>query len=81
MAIYVKTSDGEGISYVAGGEPEEIELDILADTEAEITSLGTEVVIGGCCTVKAKPKSVAYTADLKVGYLLSPSGTWTKFRG
>ena len=78
MAIYVKTSDGEGISYVAGGEPEEIELDILADTEAEITSLGTEIVIGGCCTVKAKPGSMAHTAGYGVIYELSPSGVWMK---
>lgn len=78
MAIYVKTSNGEGISYLAGAEPEEIELDILADTEEEITALGTEISIGGCCNVKAKPGSMAHTAGYGVIYELSPSGMWTK---
>lgn len=81
MAIYVKTSDGKSISYLAGAEPEEIELYILADTEEEITALGTEITVAGCCRVIAKPNSLAYTPDLSVGYMLSPSGVWTKFRG
>lgn len=78
MAIYVTTSEGKGISYVAGAEPEEIELDILADTEDEILALGTEITVAGCCSVKAKPKSLAHTAGYGVIYELSPSGVWTK---
>ena len=78
MAIYVKAADGGELTYIAGGEPDMEELDILADTEAEITALGTEIVIGGCCSVKAKPGSMAHTAGYGVIYELSPSGVWTK---
>jgi hypothetical protein len=78
MAIYVKTSNGDCVSYRTGAEPETLELDILADTEEEIKALGVEIVIGGCCGVKAKPGSTAHTAGYGAIYELSPSGVWTK---
>ena len=78
MAIIVKAADGSELSYVAGAAPDEEELDILADTEDEIAALGTEITIGGCCTVIAKPGSMAHTAGYGVIYELSPSGVWTK---
>jgi hypothetical protein len=55
-------------------------VNILADSEGDITALGAEVC-NGTTTVKPLPGSLAYTADLSVGYMLSPSGVWTKFRG
>lgn len=55
-------------------------VNILCDSEDDITGLGKEVC-NGTITVIPLPGSLAYTADLKVGYLLSPSGVWTKFRG
>lgn len=58
MAIYVKTSTGDGVSYRRGAEPEEIELDILADTEAEITALSTEISIGGSTWVSTVDNNV-----------------------
>ncbi len=78
MAIFVKAADGSEISYIAGAEPEMEELDILADTEEEITALGAEIIIGGCCTVRAKPGSMAHTAGYGAIYELSPSGAWVK---
>jgi len=60
--------------------PPEVECTILADAESDITGMG-EVVSDGKKTVKPAPGSFAYTADLSVGYMLSPSGVWTKFRG
>lgn len=55
-------------------------VNILADAESDITSLGKEVC-NGVTTVLPLPGSLAYTADLSVAYMLSPSGVWTKFRG
>ena len=55
-------------------------VNILADAESDITNLGNEVC-NGKTTVIPLPGSLAYTADLSVGYMLSPSGVWTKFRG
>lgn len=55
-------------------------VNILADTEGDITALGAEVC-NGKTTVIPLPGSLAYTTDLKVAYMLSPSGVWTKFRG
>lgn len=78
MAIVVHAADGSELSYVSGGEPEAEELDILADTEDEILALGTEITVGGCCTVRAKPGSMAHTAGYGAIYELSPSGVWTK---
>ena len=78
MAICVKTSDGDCISYIDGATPDEIELDILADTEDEITALGTNIAICGRCLAKAKPGSMAHTAGYGVIYELSPSGKWVK---
>ena len=80
MAIVVKDTEGFGISYVEGEELDEVLLDILADIEAEITALGTEIC-AGTCKVKAKPGSMAYTADMSAVYQMSPSGKWTKIGG
>ena len=55
-------------------------LDILADTEEDITALG-DVVADGFDNVKAGPGSFAYTADMGVVYQLSPSREWKKAGG
>lgn len=54
--------------------------DILADTEADITSLG-EIVDDGRLVVKPFPGSKAATADGAHKYILSPSNVWTKVGG
>jgi hypothetical protein len=68
-----------------GNKPQShrLPVSILTDTEAEILGLGEVVKDGLFDDVEVIPEhgSVAYTADLKVGYLLSPSGVWTQFRG
>lgn len=55
-------------------------LDILADTEEDITALG-DVVADGFDNVKAGPGSFAYTADMGIVYQLSPSREWKKAGG
>lgn len=52
-------------------------VEILADTEEEITALGDEVT-DAYQTVKAAAASLAYTADLAAIYQKSPSGEWMK---
>lgn len=80
MAIKIKSATGIGLVGSMGGRPWEQEVEIIADTEAEITALG-DVIEQGDLKVKASAGSLAYTADLSAGYMLSPSGVWTKFRG
>ena len=81
MAIKIKSASGKGITGGMGPlPPARQEVEIIADTEAEITALGN-VVDDGSVKVIPTAGSVAYTADLSVSYMLSPSGVWTKFRG
>lgn len=81
MAIKIESMTGTGL---IGNTTIHQKVEITADTEGEITSLpayGESVTdVDGMAVIPAKG-SLAYTADLKVGYLLSPSGVWTKFRG
>ena len=81
MAIKIDSMTGSGL---IGNSNIHQKVEITADTEGEITSLpayGQPVTdVDGMMVVPAK-NSVAYTADLSVGYMLSPSGVWTKFRG
>lgn len=81
MAIKIESMTDTGLT---GNSTIHQKVQITADTEADITGLpayGEEVTdVAGMAVIPAK-NSVAYTADLKVGYLLSPSGVWTKFRG
>ena len=81
MAIKIESMTGTGL---IGNTTIHQKVEITADTEADITALpayGEEVTdVAGMTVIPAK-NSVAYTADLKVGYLLSPSGVWTKFGG
>lgn len=55
-------------------------VDIIADTEADISALG-KIVKDGYDEVDVGPGSVAYTADMSVIYQMSPSGTWAKVKG
>lgn len=80
MAIKIMGTNGMPISPVMGNRPWAQKVEIIADTEADINNLGSTVT-DGQNTVRPTAGSVAYTADLSVGYLLSPSGVWTKFRG
>lgn len=78
MAIKIKSANGLGLTGGRFGlSPSAQEVEILCDTEAEITALG-ETVDDGTVQVKPTPGSVAYTPDLTVMYTLSPSGVWTK---
>ena len=81
MAIKIESMTGTGL---IGNSTIHQKVEITADTEADITGLpayGESVTdVDGMTVVLAKG-SLAYTADLKVGYMLSPSGVWTKFRG
>ena len=81
MAIKIENMTGTGL---IGNTTIHQKVEITADTEGEITALpayGQPVTdVDGMAGIPAKG-SLAYTADLSVGYLLSPSGTWTKFRG
>lgn len=52
-------------------------VEILADTESEITALGDEVS-DAYQTVKTAAGSLAYTADMSAIYRLSPGMVWTK---
>ncbi len=81
MAIKIESMTGTGL---IGNSNIHQKVEITADTEADITALpayGQPVTDVADMTVIPAKNSVAYTADLKVGYLLSPSGVWTKFRG
>lgn len=81
MAIKIDSMTGSGL---IGNSNIHQKVEITADTEAEITGLpayGEEVTDVTGLTVIPARGSLAYTADLSVGYMLSPSGVWTKFRG
>ena len=81
MAIKIESMTGAGL---IGNTTIHQKVEITADTEGEITALpayGQPVTdVDGMAVIPAKG-SLAYTADLSVGYMLSPSGVWTKFRG
>ena len=76
MAIKI-TSD-KGIISAIGGTAFRQTVEIIADTEAEITALGETVTDMYQYEVIPAVGSVAYTADLSAGYMLSPSGVWKK---
>lgn len=81
MAIKIDSMNAAGL---IGNSKIHQKVEITADTEADITGLpayGQPVTdVDGMKVIPAKG-SMAYTADLSVGYMLSPSGVWTKFRG
>lgn len=82
MAIKIESASGTGITGGTGIlPPTRQKVDIVADTEADITSLpayGQPVTdVDGVTVIPAK-LSMAYTADMTVMYMLSPSGVWTK---
>ena len=81
MAIKIESMTGAGL---IGNSTIHQKVEITADTEADITGLpvyGQPVTDVADMTVIPARGSLAYTADLSVGYMLSPSGVWTKFRG
>lgn len=55
-------------------------MDIIADSEDDIKGLGAEVDYESA-KLTCAPGSIAYTADAKAVYMLSPSGVWTKVGG
>ena len=77
----IKIDSEKGVIGGRGLKPMMQEVEILADSEADITSLpayGEPVTdMDGTAVIPAKG-SMAYTADLKTLYVLSPSGTWVK---
>ena len=75
--IVIKSASGAGIVGSVGDRAFRQEVEIIADTEAEITALG-ETVTAGDLSVIPTAGSVAYTADMSAIYMLSPSGVWTK---
>lgn len=88
MAIKIFGKNGAGVSYQVGGVPFFQQVDILCDSEADITAFGGgkgHVIAEGddasALRVKPMPGSTAYTADGAIGYKLSPSYIWTKFKG
>ena len=80
----IKIDSEKGVIGGRGLKPMMQDVEILADSEADITALpayGEPVTdMDGSAVIPAKG-SVAYTADLAVGYMMSPSGVWTKFKG
>ena len=52
-------------------------VEIITDTEDEITALGNEVA-DAYQTVKAAAGSLAYVADMSAVYRMSPAGVWIK---
>lgn len=74
MAIVIKAHGG----LVNTNPPVVQTVDIIADSEGDITALGNVVVDKYGASVVPFPGSMAYTADMSVVYQLSPSGTWTK---
>lgn len=88
MAIKIYSAKGTGASYQVSGEAYYQQVDILCDSEADITAFGSgkghEIAEGAGerdLRVKPTPGSTAYTADGAIGYKLSPSYVWTKFKG
>lgn len=78
MAIVFVGKDGV---ISSGTRPIKQYVEILADSEADITSLGDVITDKYGTKAVAEEGSMAYTADLSVAYMLSPAGAWTKFRG
>lgn len=54
--------------------------EILTDAESDIKALGA-TVNDGYIQITPAPGSIAYTADMKTAYQLSPSGEWVKMGG
>lgn len=79
MALKISSMTGAGVIGAVGGRPFIQKVEILADTAAEISALGKTVTDKYGNTVIPSEGSIAYTADMSVGYQLSPSGVWTKF--
>ena len=75
--IVIKSASGAGIVGSVGGRAFRQEVEIIADTEAEITALG-ETVTAGDLSVIPTPGSMAHTAGYSAIYELSPSGVWVK---
>ena len=80
MAIKIKSPTGAGLVGASGHSVFRQDVEIVADAESDITALG-EIVDDGDFTVIPTPGSIAYTADAKAVYMLSPSGAWTKVGG
>lgn len=82
MAIVLMHPEGKGLIGPANGKAYQQRVDILADTEDEITALGgigsTVQETGTSMAVKLAAGSMAHTAGYGVIYELSPSGVWTK---
>ncbi len=80
----IKFTSEKGIIGGKNLSAQEQFIDIVGDTAEDIANLpayGEAVTdMTGLSVIPAK-LSLAYTADLSVGYMLSPSGVWTKFRG
>jgi hypothetical protein len=77
MAIKIKSASGVGLIGSMGGRPWEQEVEIIADTEAEITALGETVTVGDLSVIPTAG-SIAHTAGYKAIYELSPAGLWVK---
>lgn len=80
MAIKIKSPTGAGLVGASGNSIFRQEVEIVADAESDITAL-EEIVDDGDFAVIPTPGSIAYTADAKAVYMLSPSGVWTKVGG
>lgn len=88
MAIKIESATGGGVVSGLGGEAFFQKVNILCDSEADILAFGSgkgHVIEEGPgphdIRVKPLASSTAYTADASVGYKLSPSYVWTKFKG
>lgn len=80
MAIKIKSPTGAGLVGPIKGKIFRQEVEIVADAESDITALD-DIVDDGDTAVIPTPGSIAYTADAKALYMLSPSGKWTKVGG
>lgn len=82
MAIKLFHPFGGALLGPVGGVPYMQQVDILADTEDEITALGGVGSVvqetGTSMAVKLMAGSMAHTAGYGAIYELSPSGVWTK---
>lgn len=81
MAIKIEGAENTHVVGAMGGRTFRQKVEIMADTEAEITALpgaGGEVTDDFGVKVKLNEGSMAYTADMTVLYMLNASGVWTK---
>ena len=78
MAIKIERMTNAGIIGAVNGKAFLQKVDILADNEAEITTLGVIVTDMYGVTVRPAAGSMAHTAGYGAIYELSPSGLWTK---